>query len=163
MKLSNIKIGIITVLASILATIILVIMVIFALPFLEPKGDVSQVALEYETSIKFSDEEIEAAMEAVKERFGQNFEYCKLLSLIYDEERSNYTIENTLKKETHIVDYVAMDSNNIMVLFCKFDTGENGSAWSSSYPSHIIIGSHEWALTREDRDSEWVVSGNGML
>lgn len=107
-------------------------------------------------STKFSQEEIENAVDAAKLRF-LKLEHCKLISLTYDEEKSNQEVKSYLTCGRGSID--GSTSENTLVLQSKFymdkDIYQVGSFIPDSY------GHWKITLTRQDKNSDWTVSECG--
>ena len=97
-------------------------------------------------SEKFSREEIEQAIEVVKNQGDENSEVTLLL-VRYDESRSKVVIDSY------------MDRKNIIVLFSDFKT----------YGEHAVLNpyteytDYQWKLIRENENSAWAIYDKGFI
>ncbi len=117
-------------------------------------GDVRDVKVEIGESSKYTQQEIEQAVTAVKAKF-QTFEHCKLNSLTYDEEKSNTQVGFYLDSGNGSVN--GATAENTIVLFSEFYVDSKaGGAWEpdSDYSWMFI-------LIRDNKDAAWVVDDMG--
>lgn len=117
-------------------------------------GDTLDVKIEIGKFTKFTQQEIEQAVDVVKGKF-QSFENCKLNSLQYDEEKSNAQVEFYLDNGGGSVN--GATAENTIVLFSEFYVNSKASgAWEpdSDYSWMFI-------LIRDNKDTSWVVDDMG--
>lgn len=112
-------------------------------------GKTQHMILDIGASAKFTDAEIDAAVEKVKSRFF-DFRGCDLLELSYDEAESDKQLESFEK---------ITDKSQGLVFFSSFYVGPGGHDGSltpdSTYDNWM------WILVRVDKDSEWMIYDMG--
>jgi len=104
-------------------------------------------------SVRFSDAEIRAAMDCVKQEFA-GFRGCELKKLWYDEAASDQEIS-----------YAAMLPDdtlpeNVIVLMSELYAGKYGGA--SGFEADSTCSNWAWTLTRENNSAEWKVLDWGV-
>ena len=102
-------------------------------------GDIGEVNRKIDNAQKFSEADINAAMDAVAERFKDNFKNCKLLELSYDEERGSYA---------------AADK---MILYSSFTTSNNADL---SLEPNTRYDGYSWTLKRTN-GGKWKIEDSG--
>lgn len=113
----------------------------------QEKGDVSQVEKNFATdSPDFSEEEVNAAMDAVIAYFEENFQGCTLREIKYDKNRQN---EN----------WAQYGADSGIVLSSVFDVDENGGDGSFN-PNETVGDNWGWILTL-DENGEWTLRNYG--
>lgn len=127
-------------------------LMICSLTFLTACGSsaskVDNVEINIGESVKFSKEEIEKAVDVVVNVFLKDSEHIELHSLSYDEEYSDFQLENYRED---------VDPNNIIVLSSDFYVDSKaGGAWNpdSDYNWMFI-------LSRNDKNSDWILDDWG--
>ncbi|WP_040196404.1 hypothetical protein [Candidatus Soleaferrea massiliensis] len=103
-------------------------------------GKTDQVSVSIGTSSKFSLEDIENAVQRVKEKF-KDFEDCELLELWYDETADTST------------------SKNSMVLLSNFKVGPSGG--NGSLEPNSTYTEWQWILIRDNTSDNWLVKDWG--
>ena len=141
----------------------------FAVPFVDdnsvsgsatnqvPVENSSPLWIGYSKSPKFSQLEIESAVEAVIEKF-KDFKGCELRKLWFDESESDIRVQTYLTNGRG-PDTGATQENTIVLLsdFYVSPTGGDGSLnRDSSYTDWM------WILIRDNADSNWVVDDWGF-
>lgn len=122
-----------------------------------PMGDVSNVSYtDKHNSQKFSDEEINEAIDAVKKKF-KDFEGCTLTELYFDEEKNNTETLSYLSNGKGSVNGATED--NVIILLSSFDVDESGG--DGSFNSNSTYDDWMWILIRENKISTWVVDDWG--
>jgi len=114
--------------------------------FLSPKGEVNNVVLDYGTSVKFSEAEIDAAMKVAIGK-ARGYEDCELTKLWYDEEESDAKIEDVLSYSQ----YSDIEEGNVIILFAELKTGNK----PGGFPKNTIVEGWGWILVRENKTAEW--------
>lgn len=135
---------------------VLFLCAIFAACSLE-KGDTSNANITFGDSEKFSDEELQAAADAILDKFSADFKCCTLTDLWYDEEDSDNAVSMYMTGGRGAINGV--DSANVVVFYSDFDVDENG-AEEGFYPNSSESG-WSWIVIRDSADSDWVVDDWG--
>lgn len=122
--------------------------------FVGPAGTVENVTETIGASEKFSQEEIQAAMDVVLEVF-KGFCGCELTELWYDEDKSNREIESYMK--TGKGAYNGAQPEQVIVLLSNFNTGDQTVTLNpnSRYTNWM------WILIREDENAPWQLDDSG--
>lgn len=116
-----------------------------ALTACEKPGITDNVTIDKGVSEKFSEEELNGAVNCVIQRF-ENFKGCELTKLWYDEEHSNsWTKEYT--------------PGTAIVLLSEFNTGHISP--NSGFNPNYTYENWSWILTREDENADWQVKDYG--
>lgn len=100
------------------------------------------------SSVKFFEDEIDAAISSVKEKF-KDFEGCDLTDIWYDESQSNLRIQNYIKN------HVDVDAENAIVLLSNFKVDDSGK--DGSFEPNSIYTDWCWILVRESKTDNWKV------
>ncbi|MBE6023312.1 MAG: DUF4829 domain-containing protein [Cellulosilyticum sp.] len=103
--------------------------------------------IEISTSTKFSQDEIQQAIDCVQTNF--SFPACTLTKLWYDEAKSNELI--TLN---------SMDTENSIMIFSNFDV--DGSGDNPVLTPNSTYTNYMWFLIREDTNSDWTIDHFGL-
>lgn len=120
-------------------------------------GKTSQAEVLIGASEKFSNKEIEQAVNAVKTRF-KKFKKCELIKLWYDEERSDDYTREYLQNGRGTSN--GAKEENVIVLLSDFKTGDHMNA-NTGFDDNVTHSDWIWILIREDKDSAWVVDDYG--
>lgn len=116
----------------------------------------TNITIDIKESTKFSEEEINKAVDCLKENF--NFEACTLNKIYYDENKSNTAIENYLQFGKGSENKV--EPENIIVLLCDFDVDNSGDNPvlnpGETYTNYNFI------LIRDGKSSNWKVDDWGF-
>jgi len=129
---------------------LLLIFVVFSLVACNQAGKINNVEVSIEKTNKFSEEEINNAVNCVKKKF-KDFEGCNLTRLWYDEEHSNSFTEGYLKNGRGSVNGVKEE--NVIVLLSNFDVGSSGGKGSLNPNSTYY--KWNWILIRDNKTSDW--------
>lgn len=122
-----------------------------------PSGDASNVShSDKHNSQKFTDEEINEAIDSVKRKF-TDFEGCTLTEIYFDEECNNKETLSYLSNGRGSVNGVTQE--NVIILISSFDVDESGG--DGSFNSNSTYNGWKWILIRTDKDSDWVVDDWG--
>ena len=105
---------------------------------------------------RFTNDEIDAAMECVREEF-KNFEGCKLTDLWYDEKESMAITESYMQYGRGSTNGVAEE--NIIVLISNFDVDKSGG--DGSLTPGTTYDNWSWTLIRDDKAGQWKVDDYG--
>ncbi|MCD8144966.1 MAG: hypothetical protein LUD79_06470 [Oscillospiraceae bacterium] len=113
-------------------------------------GNVDDVQIaDWEPSELFSDEEVEAAFQTVKDYFSENFEGCTLTQLSYSGD--TYV-------ETWMQAYEDVEPGEIIVILSSFDVDSSGGDGSLNPDS--TYDNWNWVLVQDD-DGNWVHLDHG--
>lgn len=102
-------------------------------------------------SQKFSQDEIESAMDCVKETFNLNFDDCTLTDLWYEEEASNKVMR--MYKNSGRGSINGVDESNVIVLHSNFKVGSNQD---TVFTPNSVYFNWSWTLIRDGESGEWV-------
>ncbi|MDQ0230196.1 DUF4829 domain-containing protein [Metabacillus malikii] len=119
-------------------------------------GKVNQVQVTIGESNKFTDEEINEAVVAVKKKF-HAFQGCTLTELWYSEEESNERVIDYLNYGTETPNEIKED--NIIVLLSNFDV--NSSGGDGSFEPNSTQTKWQWILIRDSATDKWRVEDWG--
>ncbi|GFZ30280.1 hypothetical protein CSC2_08060 [Clostridium zeae] len=106
-------------------------------------------------SIKFTKEEINKAVDCVKNNFA--FKGCTLTKVWYDEEKSKSLSEGYMKNGRGSVNGVKPE--NVIVLLSNFDV--DGSGNNPVLTPNSTYSDYQWILIRDSKDSDWVIDDKG--
>jgi hypothetical protein len=113
-------------------------------------GKTNNVVVSIKKSDKFSEKEINDAINCVKKKF-KDFNGCKLTKLWYDEEQSNNIIAGYLKSGKSLVNGVKAE--NVIVLLSNFDVGSLGG--DGSFNANSTYTNWNWILIRDSKTGNW--------
>ncbi len=136
----------------IICGVVFIAVLAIAAYFLVPNsGRVQHAKINVGSSEKFSQQEIDSAIDYMIDYFKKNFHRCKLIELEYNEEWSNALIESDMKYGLGASNGATAD--NMIVLIMDFHTGAIGidPGWS---PNFTYTG-YKCILIRDNKDSEW--------
>lgn len=108
-------------------------------------------------SNKFSAQEINDAINVVKNKFNKDFHGCKLTDLWYDESKSNKAIESYIENGRGSVNKVK--ESDIIILFSDFTVDPSGADGSLNPNSKYT--NWNWILIRENESGKWTVDDMG--
>lgn len=120
-------------------------------------GKTSQAEVLIGASEKFSNKEIEQAVNAVKTRF-KKFKECELIKLWYDEERSDDYTREYLQNGRGTSN--GAKEENVIVMLSDLKTGDHMNA-NTGFDDNGTYSDWIWILIRDDQDSAWVVDDYG--
>ncbi len=100
-------------------------------------------------SVKFSDAEIDSAIDCAIESFSEEFKGNSLTDIWYDEQRS----------DTWIRSYFSGDNKNAIALLSNIKTG--GSDVCGGFEPNDTYTDWCWILVRESENDEWTVKTSG--
>ncbi|WP_010248775.1 DUF4829 domain-containing protein [Acetivibrio cellulolyticus] len=135
---------------------ICIVLMVFSLAGCKQAGKTNNVSISVEKSTKFSEEEINNAINCVKEKF-KDFEGCKLTKLWYDDDTSNSFIDGYLKNGRGSVN--GAKAENVIVLLSNFDVDSSGGDGSLN-PNSTYTG-WNWILIRKSTSDNWKVDDWG--
>lgn len=131
-------------------------LMMFSLAACKQAGKTNNVVVNIGESAKFSEKEINSAVNCVKKKF-VDFEGCNLTRLWYDEEKSNQFIEEYLKNGRGSVNGVK--SENVIILLSIFDVDSSGS--DGSLNPNSTYSNWNWILIRDSKTGNWQVDDWG--
>jgi len=119
-------------------------------------GIVRNVQIDIGPSDKFTQEEIEEAIDSVKERF-IGFRGSLLIRLWYDEEASNHILEGYMTAGRGRTNGVKIE--NVIVLLSDFET--DSSVAQRGFRPNSIYRNWSWTLIRDSENDAWRVDDWG--
>ncbi|MHC1683059.1 MAG: DUF4829 domain-containing protein [Clostridiaceae bacterium] len=119
-------------------------------------GKTDNVEVSIGNSDKFSENEINDAVNCVKESF-KSYKGCTLTKLWYDEEKSNQEIESYMKYGRGSVNGVKPE--NVIILLSNFDVDSSGG--DGSLNPNSTYGDYNWILIRDSETGKWKVDDRG--
>jgi hypothetical protein len=128
------------------------LLVVFSLAACKQAGRTNNVEVSIEKSDKFSEKEINDAINCVKEKF-KDFERCNLKRLWYDEEQSNNHIKAYLKYGKGKGNGVKAE--NVIVLLSSFAVDSSGG--DESLRPNSTYSNWNWTLIRDSKTGNWQV------
>lgn len=128
----------------------------FSLVACKQVGKTNHVAVNIEKSDKFSEEEINDAINCVKKKF-KDFDGCNLTKLWYDEEKSNRFIGGYLENGKGSVN--GAKAEDVIVLLSDFEVDSSGGDGSLN-PNSTYTG-WNWILIRDSKTGNWKVDDWG--
>lgn len=136
---------------SLLLIIVLITIVIYS-----QYGKVTNVQVSIEDSMKFSEEEINEAVIAVKRKF-KDFQGSELTELWYSENKSN-------ELTNEYMNYGKGSSNgiteeNVIVLLSNFEVNSRGG--DGSFEPNSTYSDWKWILVRDNDSDNWRVDDWG--
>ena len=132
------------------------IFVVFSFVACIQGGKTNKVVVSIEKSDKFSNEEINDAINCVEKKF-KDFKGCNLTKLWYDKEKSTNFIEGYLKNGKDSVN--AAKAENVIVLLSNFKVGSSGG--DGSLNPNTTYSNWNWILIRDSKTSNWKVTDWG--
>lgn len=110
-------------------------------------GNIKEVEICIDASDKFSESEIETAMNIVKKRFQKQYKGCTLKCLEYDSDRKTEFWENMYS------------TNEVIVISSKFETGSKGV--DGSFDPNQVYSDWEWILIKSNLSKQWKLVNYG--
>lgn len=132
------------------------ILMVFSLMACKQAGKTNKVVVSSGESVKFSNTEVNSAIDCVKEKF-KDFEGCNLTKLWYDEERSNSIIEGYLSNGKGSVNSVKIE--NVIILLSNFDVDSSGG--DGGFNPNSTYSNWNWILIRDSKTGNWRVDDWG--
>ena len=117
--------------------------------------DGNEMIIEADEFSKFDEEEINKAMDIVKEDF--NLKGCTLKKVWYEKEKSNYAIKGYLGNGKGSINGVKPD--NVIVLFVEFDVDNAGG--DGSFEPDSTYSEWQFILIRDDKENHWRIDDMG--
>lgn len=119
------------------------------------KNSPGEIEINIGQSVKFTNEEINRAVEYVKKNF--SFPDSSLKKIWYDEEKCNYLTELYMVNGRGSINGVL--SENVLILLTEFYV--NGSGNNPVLNKNTTYSDYQWILIRDDKDSNWIVDDRG--
>lgn len=132
------------------------ILVMFSLAACKQVGKTNNAMVSIGKSNKFSEKEINNAINCVKKKF-KYFKGCNLTKLWYDEEKSNNFIEGYMKGGRGSINGVKAE--NVIVLLSNFDVDASGG--DGSLNPNSTYHNWNWILIRNSKTSNWRIDDWG--
>jgi len=111
-------------------------------------GTIDNVVIDYGSSARFSEAEIESAVDAVLAKF-IDFSGCDLRRIWYNESRSELFISELF------ISGASWEPKNIIVLLSDFYVDESGA--NEGFNPDSLYSEWNWILVRDSSDSSWSV------
>ena len=138
--------------------IILFIAICLALSACVQSGGITDnVEVTIGTSNRFSNAEIESAVNTVIRKFAADFKGCELLQLWYDEGHSDIFIASYMNYGRGSINGV--ESKNVIVLLSNFSVDASGGDGSLN-PNDMYL-NWNWILIRDRPNSNWRIDDWG--
>ena len=115
-------------------------------------GKTNNVSVSIEESDKFSEEEINEAIKAVKRKF-RGFDGCEMTELWYSEKDSNEKVESYLKYGGG--SGKGIKKENVIVLLSNFDVNSSGA--NEGFNPNSTYTDWNWILVRDSKTDKWQV------
>lgn len=135
---------------------ICIVLMAFSLAACKQAGKTNNAQIIIEASNKFSDEEINNAIDTVKHKF-KDFKGCNLTKLYFNEESSNRIIEGYLTNGRGSVNGVKAE--NVIVLLSDFDVDSSGA--DEGFNPNSTYSGWNWILIRNSNSDNWKVDDWG--
>lgn len=137
-----------------------VVMIVFILSMFSliscDKAKVSNdISIEVSESSKFSEIEIENAIQYVSDNF--SFPGATLTSVRYEEEKSNYLINGYLENGNGSINGV--EEKNIIIILSNFYV--DGSGDNPVLTGNTTYSNYQWILIRDNENSDWKIDDFG--
>ncbi|MEG1256221.1 DUF4829 domain-containing protein [Clostridium sp.] len=124
----------------------------------KPGGKIDNVVVNIGESSKFTEEEINKAVDCVKKSFESGYTGCTLIKTWYDEEKSNSAIEGYLQNGRGSINGV--NPENVIVLFSNFDVDSSGG--DGSLNPNSTYTDYNWVLIRGSQRGKWRIDDRGF-
>lgn len=115
-----------------------------------PPGQTKHAVITVGESTKFSQEEIQKAMDLVLKEF-THFTDCDLTGLWYDEAKSDLEATEYLQSTLHSA--AGITEGNVIFLFSSFNTG--AKSYKQGFSPNMHPQNWSWILTRANKNSPW--------
>lgn len=137
--------------------LVVVIVFIIGISTTNQGGITDNVVVNIGESSKFTEEEINKAVDCVKKDFDSGYTGCTLTKIWYDEEKSNSAVEEYLQYGGGSVNGVSPE--NVIILLSNFDVDDSGDSLvlnpNSTYTNY------NWVLIRTSKRSKWRIDDRG--
>jgi Domain of unknown function (DUF4829) len=121
------------------------------------QGEVSNdIVINVSESTKFSKDEINNAIEIVKDNF--SFPASTLTKIWYDEEKSNKLVDEYL--ETGLGSVNEVNAENVIILLSNFDVDDSGD--NLVLNRNTTYKDYQWILIRDNKTSDWKIDSWGF-
>lgn len=134
----------------------IIILIVFSVVGCNRMGKTKDASITIGKSVKFSEKEIDDAVQCVKERF-KSYKGCTLTDLWYDENKSNTYVEDYLKYGGGTEN--GSTKENSIVLMSNFDVDSLGG--DGSFEPNSTTDDWQWVLIRDSKTSKWKVTASG--
>lgn len=134
----------------------IIILILFFVFGFNKMGKTKDASITIGKSVKFSEKEIDDAVECVKDNF-KSYRECTLTDLWYDENKSNTYVEDYLKYGFGTEN--GSTKENSIILLCNFNV--NSSGVNGSFEPNSTSYDYQWILTRDSKMSKWEVTARG--
>lgn len=130
---------------------VVVIVFVIVISTTNQGGITDNVVVNIGESSKFTEEEINKAVDCVKKNFDSGYTGCTLTKIWYDEEKSNSSIEGYLQYGNGSVNGV--NPENVIILLSNFDVDDSG--YSPGLNPNSTYTNYNWILIRDIKRSKW--------
>lgn len=138
-----------------IAIFILVVVIVIVIDSTKQGGITDNVVVNIGESDKFTEEEINKAIDYVINNF--DFSACTLTRIWYDEEKSNSAIEGYLQYGRGSVNGV--NPENVIILLSNFDVDDSG--YRLGLNPNSTYTDYNWVLIRTSKRSKWRIDDRG--
>lgn len=115
----------------------------------------SDIVIDISESTKFSKDEINSAIECVKNNF--SFPSSTLTKIWYDEKKSNTLIDSYLETGRGAINGVKEE--NVIIILSNFDVDDSGD--NPVLTPDTTYTDYQWILIRDDNTSDWKIDDMG--
>lgn len=141
-----------------IAIFILVIVIVFiVISTIKQGGITDNVVVNIGDSSKFTEEEINKAVDCVISNFEYGYPGCTLTKIWYDEEKSNSSVEGYLQYGRGAKNGV--NPENVIILLSNFDVDDSGDILPLNPNSTYT--NYNWILIRSSKRSKWRLDDRG--
>ena len=123
---------------------LILVMVLLTAVLCSCGGNIKHAKKVVGTSVIYTPEEIESAMDVAMDYFDKEFEGCTLLEISYDEAQSSDAAD----------EYEERWNTQVIVLYSSFDVDSNGG--DGSFNPNSTYRGWNWILSRSD-NGEWIL------
>ena len=138
-----------------IAIFILVVVIVIVISTTKQRGITDNVVINIGESSKFTEEEINKAVDCVINNF--DLSGCTLTKIWYDEEKSNSSVEGYLQCGRGSVNGV--NPENVIILLSNFDVDDSGDILALNPNSTYT--NYNWVLIRSSKRSKWRIDDRG--
>lgn len=116
----------------------------------------NEIVIEISESTKFSEDEINSAINCVKDNF--SFPAATLEKIIYDEEKGNSIITTYLEHGNGSINGIS--SENVIALLANFYVDDSGD--NPVLNRDTTYTNYQWILIRDSETSDWKIDSFGF-
>ena len=120
-------------------------------------GITDNVEVTIGASDRFTDAEIESAVDRVIRKFAADFAGCELLQLWYDEDKSDFSVDSYMRSGRGSTNGV--ERENVIVLHSNFYVDSSGG--DGSFSPNDTYYNWSWILIRDRKNGTWRVDDWG--